>query len=95
MSPQAIEIFASDIINFWFFENYKPLWFAKDQAFDELVANKFKDAYTSVVAEPYDAWKETLAKVLALISFPHRNEILNRKSTPAEIAFLLKSHSSF
>jgi uncharacterized protein (DUF924 family) len=32
---------STDILDFWFADNHKPYWFAKDEAFDALITEKF------------------------------------------------------
>lgn len=71
----------ADIIKFWFSDDSKPLWFAKSEPFDRLIATKFLLTYTYAKEGKLDAWKEKPESLVALIiildQFP-RNMFRNK-----------------
>ena len=65
---------AKDIIEFWFSEIDKSLWFNSTPQFDLLLKNKFHDIYISALNNELPAWKDSpegcLALVIILDQFP-------------------------
>lgn len=56
-----------DILNFWFEETPKELWFKKDAAFDKKITKKFATTYKQAVSGKLDEWKDSAKSCLALI----------------------------
>lgn len=57
----------SDIIDFWFAEKNKPLWFVKNSKFDKKIRYKFLKTYEQAYAGYLDSWKNSALGILALI----------------------------
>lgn len=62
-----------EVISFWFEESKPEQWFAKDEAFDAIIRDKFLDTHRMVVAGETSAWRATpegrLAEIIALDQF--------------------------
>ena len=63
-----------DIIDFWFSEEVKPLWFKKSAEFDREIRQRFLDTYQSAKTGALDDWRDvpqnTLALIILLDQFP-------------------------
>src|SRR3990170_4659751 len=91
--------------------DYYKIWFAKRIEIDQYIKTTFEEDLELAVGGKLKSWENTPRGTLALIilldqfsrniyrgtakGFPHRNEILGRKSTPEEIEFLKQPGSSF
>jgi uncharacterized protein (DUF924 family) len=60
MNPQFV-------IDFWFHEIEPRQWFAKDDEFDRLIAQRFQGIYDSAVKCELDPWRDSAAGRLAEI----------------------------
>ena len=56
-----------DILNFWFSERVKPLWFKKSDEFDREIKERFIDTYQLAKTGALDSWRKNAAETLALI----------------------------
>ena len=69
-----------EILNFWFSEKVKPLWFKKSAEFDREIKQRFFDTYqlakTGALADWRNASKDALALIIVLDQFP-RNMFRN------------------
>ena len=69
----------NDVIDFWFFERVKPLWFKKKEEFDREIKERFIDTY-QLAKSALDSWRnnaiDTLALIIVLDQFP-RNMFRN------------------
>lgn len=63
-----------DILDFWFKEEHRDLWWRKDDAFDAEIRRRFADTAEDAAAGKHDDWiaepKSALALILALDQFP-------------------------
>ena len=70
-----------DIIDFWFSERVRKMWWSKDQAFDEEIRTRFADVQQQAAAGELLAWRQTpagrLAEIIVLDQFP-RNMFRDR-----------------
>lgn len=61
------------IIDFWFNEIDKKLWFKKDPEFDQLIRDRFADVYNSAKTNELFSWRENiqgrLAEIIVLDQF--------------------------
>lgn len=66
-------MYAQDIINFWFDEQTKPLWFAKNQKFDDYITENFKQIHQQATQSELYTWRTSaegrLAEVIILDQF--------------------------
>lgn len=64
----------SDVLNFWFSEEVKPLWFKKSSAFDREIEARFINTYLMAKTGALDNWKnnshDALALIIVLDQFP-------------------------
>jgi uncharacterized protein (DUF924 family) len=64
---------ANDILNFWFEEIDKKLWFSKDSDFDRLVKESFLPIYNEIINLKKADWRQTaegrLAEIIVLDQF--------------------------
>ena len=65
----------TDILNFWFAPETKPLWYAKSDEFDKKIKEKFLDMHKEAAKGNLDSWKDEsaeacLALIIALDQFP-------------------------
>ena len=64
----------SDVIDFWFSESVKPLWFKKSAEFDREIKQRFLDTYQLAKIGSLDNWRKephsTLALIIVLDQFP-------------------------
>ena len=71
---------SSDVLDFWFSERVKPLWFKKKDEFDREIKQRFIDIYQLAKTGALDGWREdatgTLALIIVLDQFP-RNMFRN------------------
>lgn len=62
-----------EIISFWFEETSAKQKFSKDDAFDDLVSEKFKETYWDIMNGKTEGWRETpegrLAEIIVLDQF--------------------------
>ena len=69
-----------DVLNFWFSERVKPLWFKKSLEFDREIKQRFLDIYqlakTGALADWRHSSKDILALIIVLDQFP-RNMFRN------------------
>jgi len=63
-----------DIIDFWFSERVRKMWWGKDEAFDEEIRTRFADVHQQAAANELSAWRQTpegrLAEIIVLDQFP-------------------------
>jgi uncharacterized protein (DUF924 family) len=63
-----------DIIDFWFSERVRKMWWRKDEAFDEEIRTRFSDVQQRAAANELQAWRQTpqgrLAEIIVLDQFP-------------------------
>ena len=55
------------VIPFWFADEHKQQWFAKDPDFDQLIAETFEPLYESLKDQTLDPWIDKPEFLLALI----------------------------
>jgi uncharacterized protein (DUF924 family) len=86
MNPQSV-------IDFWFREIEPRQWFAKDSAFDRLIAERFKTVYDGAMRCELFPWRETatgrLAEIIILDQFSrniHRDSPLAFAADPLALA---------
>lgn len=60
------DIEPKDVLDFWFAAG-KEKWFAKDEAFDAEITERFKEAHDAAKQWKLDSWRETPQGCLALI----------------------------
>ncbi|MDJ0647514.1 MAG: DUF924 family protein [Xenococcaceae cyanobacterium MO_188.B19] len=64
----------SEILNFWFSDRVKPLWFKKSAAFDREIEARFINTYLMAKTGALEHWKsnphDTLALIIVLDQFP-------------------------
>lgn len=64
----------SAILNFWFSDKVKPLWFKKSAAFDREIEARFINTYLMAKTGALDNWKnnphDALALIIVLDQFP-------------------------
>ena len=58
---------SNNVLNFWFSERVKPLWFRKKQEFDLEIKERFIDTYQLAITGALDSWRNSVADTLALI----------------------------
>ena len=58
---------ADDVLNFWFSERIKPLWFKKNTEFDREIERRFFNTYQSAKAGELDRWRNNSRNILALV----------------------------
>lgn len=56
-----------DVLHFWFSDDARSRWFARDEAFDALVRRKFAVLYEHVRDGAHADWKDSPRGLLALI----------------------------
>ena len=56
-----------DVLNFWFSERVKPLWFKKSADFDREIKQRFLDTYQRAEAGILNDWRDDPRDLLALI----------------------------
>ncbi len=56
-----------DILDFWYGEPARGKWFAKDEAFDALIRERFLISYEQAIKHKLKPWEETADGMLALI----------------------------
>jgi uncharacterized protein (DUF924 family) len=57
----------SDVLEFWFSEQSRALWFDKNAAFDEAIRTRFEDTLRAAAAGELDHWERTAPGALALV----------------------------
>ena len=57
----------SEVINFWFDETVKPLWFKKKEEFDRQIQQRFEPMYLAAKQGELDHWRNVPQSALALI----------------------------
>jgi len=57
----------SDVLDFWFSERSRALWFEKNAAFDEAIRTRFEDTLRAAAAGELDHWERTAPGALALV----------------------------
>ncbi|MBE9046484.1 DUF924 domain-containing protein [Pleurocapsales cyanobacterium LEGE 10410] len=69
-----------DVLNFWFSQRVKPLWFKKKIEFDREIERRFFDTYQLARTGKLDSWRNdphgALASIILLDQFP-RNMFRN------------------
>jgi uncharacterized protein (DUF924 family) len=67
-------VIPADILQYWFAEEVKPLWFNSTKKFDAELKNRFLDIYEAAFAGKLSAWKQSadgcVALVVVLDQFP-------------------------
>ena len=58
---------AKAILEFCFVETPMEQWFKKDEDFDDILKNNFKDDYNKAINDEYDSWKNNPDECVALI----------------------------
>ncbi len=65
---------SSEVLNFWFAEKVKPLWFKKSAEFDREIEARFINTYLMAKTGTLDDWKsnphDALALIIVLDQFP-------------------------
>jgi len=56
-----------DVIDFWFDEKTKPLWFNSNDEFDLKLRNEYFDVYNAAKNSELTAWQEEVFGALALV----------------------------
>ena len=56
-----------DILNFWFSQKVKPLWFKKSVDFDRGIKQRFLNTYQLAKTGALDSWRSDSRGILALI----------------------------
>ena len=63
-----------EILDFWFSDEVRPLWFNSTPEFDELLRSRYEDVWGLARANSYDHWEQepeaALALVIILDQFP-------------------------
>ena len=62
-----MKLVPSDVLNFWFSERVKPLWFNSTPEFDAEIHTQFLAVYYAALNGKIDAWKESAEGCLALV----------------------------
>lgn len=57
----------SDVLEFWFSEQSRALWFEKNAAFDEAIRARFEDTVRAAAAGELEHWERTAPGALALV----------------------------
>jgi uncharacterized protein (DUF924 family) len=57
----------AELLAFWFSDQVRPRWFAKDPAFDELIRNRFAASAAAAAAGALDGWTAEPESCLALV----------------------------
>jgi uncharacterized protein (DUF924 family) len=57
----------SDILDFWFSEQSRALWFTKNAAFDQSIRERFEETLRAAAAGDLDHWAATAPGALGLI----------------------------
>jgi len=74
------------VMTFWFDERVRPLWFASTPAFDQ---DRSVSLYEAAGLIEGLRWARHHRDIVRRFGrFPHRNAILGRESTSAEVAWL-------
>ena len=72
------------VLNFWFVETPKELWFAKNEDFDQSIQDRYGELYEKAKKGDLDHWTDTaegcLALIIVLDQFP-RNMFRNDSQT--------------
>ena len=56
----------ADVLDFWFSEQSRTLWFVRNAAFDESIRSRFEDTLRAAGAGELDHWAATVPGALAL-----------------------------
>jgi uncharacterized protein (DUF924 family) len=57
----------SDVLEFWFSEQSRALWFEKNAAFDAAIRSRFEDTVRAAAAGELEHWERTAPGALALV----------------------------
>lgn len=57
----------ADILDFWFAENIRPLWFNSTPEFDAELKERFVDVYSAALNEEFSAWQHSADGCIALV----------------------------
>ncbi|GAB4525207.1 MAG: DUF924 family protein [Pleurocapsa sp.] len=57
----------SEVLDFWFSERVKPLWFKKSEEFDREIKERFESMYLQAKTGELDQWRNNPQSALALI----------------------------
>ena len=86
-----------NVIRFWFEETEPKQWFLKDEAFDQLIKDRFEPLVTSALSGQLDQWSETPQGNLDLILLLdqmtrniYRNHPMSFAGDDMALAFCLK-----
>ena len=63
----GMDICADDVLAFWFAEENRSFWFARNEAFDRQIRNRFAGLWARAAQSELDAWRNTLRGRLAEI----------------------------
>lgn len=91
-------ITSEEILNFWFSERVKPLWFNSNQEFDTQILYNYRDLWQQAKAGKFDYWCDTaegsLALIIILDQFPLNMFRGQRNSFSTEAKTILLSKSA-
>jgi uncharacterized protein (DUF924 family) len=84
------------VLDFWFNDQHKPNWFAKDPTFDQLITQTFEPLYLSMKDKKLDAWVKQPDILLALVilfdQFPRNMYRGTPKSFETDAKAILLTH---
>jgi uncharacterized protein (DUF924 family) len=67
VTDQKTYISPKDILDFWYSDMARPLWFAKDLLFDKKIHSQFYKVYTKAKEGSLDNWQNSPSSALALV----------------------------
>ena len=69
MSSDALEpaVEPRAVLDFWFSDRARPLWFEKDQAFDDEIRRRFGAAVEAAQGGAFEQWRQSADGTLALL----------------------------
>ena len=56
-----------EILDFWFSDEVRPLWFNSTPEFDQRLRNRYEDVWGLARADSYDHWEQEPEGALALV----------------------------
>ena len=56
-----------EILDFWFSDEVRPLWFKSTPEFDELLRERYEQVWGLARADSYDHWEQEAESALALV----------------------------
>ncbi|AHE97594.1 DUF924 family protein [Thioalkalivibrio paradoxus] len=63
----AVEHDHRDVLDFWFSEPVRPLWFRSTPAFDEQLRERYRAVWQTAARHDLDGWREAADSALALV----------------------------